>query len=293
MNGFYGDAGAGSGAWKIFKVSGNARFSLHPVEGWPSGPSVWIQSDNAPFDAGIYQQVAVTPGTGYHFSIPFAVMALNAKHWQDGDQVNRRVGIDPFGGTDANSANIVWSPDFFGMGRFEDDKLAVDAYAKSAKVTVFIRAINPYTDKHVDVYLDSPTLQVNTSMAPIQVTAPTATNAPPPATKAVPPTARPTQAPTEVAEQPTDEPADTPVPTETVAPSVTAEPQATAEPSDTPTKVPTRVRRATPTPMPTSEEEGTSINVLAVSLVGITGFVGIVGAGILFLLAFIYWRRAR
>lgn len=290
MNGFYGNGtGAGSGPWKIFKIAGLAGIDLAPVEGWPSGPSVHLRGSNSPFDAGIYQTVAVTPGTGYHFEVAWAVEQVDGKGYQNWYQINRQLGIDPFGGKDATSPNVQWSSDYFANGKFD---LAFDGYARASTMTVFIRVSNPYNDHVVDVYLDTATLHVNNDMAPISVAAPTATQPPaaptnPPPTKP-PATARPTRAPTQVAveETATDEPTDTPQPSATIAPTDTV------EPSDTPTKLPTRSRRATPTPAP-AVEASTSTNFLALGLIGLTGLGGIVAAGILFALAFVYWRRAR
>ncbi len=185
MDGFYGDAGAGSGPWKIFKASGTPAIDLAPVEGWPKGPSVRLHGNNAPFDAGIYQQVAVKPGTGYKFQVAWAVEQLDGKGWQDWYQVNRRLGIDPYGGTNPNASTVEWTGDYFANGKFD---LELSAYARAPTITVFIRVSNPYTDHVVDVFLDTATLHEDAGTPPIQVTPPTATPAPtqPPA-----PTARP------------------------------------------------------------------------------------------------------
>jgi hypothetical protein len=292
MDGFYGDAGAGSGAWKTFTVSGTARFDLAPVEGWPKGPSVHLRGNNTPFDAGIFQTVAVTPGVGYHFDLAWAVEQVDGKGWQSWYQVNRRLGIDPYGGKDANSPNVQWSPDYLGSGKFV---LALDGYAQGPTMTVFIRVNNPYTDHVVDVYLDTASLKENTGMPPIAVNAPTATQPPPPPTNPVPtnpvptnplPTARLISIPTQVAEGATE----TQVPTEVAAPSETLEPSETPLSSETSTRFPTRVRRPTPTPV---VEQGTFTRTQALVLVGAAGTVAIVVAGAFFILAFVYWLRSR
>ncbi len=290
FDGFYGNGtGAGSGPWKIAKISGNPSISLHPVEGWPSGPSVWFQSTNSPFDATIYQKVPATPGLAYHFNLPFAVVNLGGKGWNPSNQVNRRLGIDPYGGTDPNSSNIQWSPDYLGKGKVLE-QIDWDAYAQSSTITAFIRVTNPYTDIHVDVFVDSPSLVVNTGLPPMSVAAPTATNPPPtnpPPTKP-PATARPTAVPTEVAVEPTA----TDVPTATAVASATDAPTDVVEASDTPTRPPTRVRRSTPVPVPTVQAN-TSTNFLVLGLFSLVGLGGVAIAAILFGAAFVYWRRAR
>jgi len=44
---------------------------------------------------------------------------LNAVAWQDGYQINRKVGIDQAAATDPNSPAIKWSPDYFGSGNLQ------------------------------------------------------------------------------------------------------------------------------------------------------------------------------
>lgn len=298
MEGFYGDEGAGSGVWKISRIGGSPQISLHPVEGWPSGPSVWMQG-SAPFEAAIYQQVQVTPGHGYCLSIPFAVVALDGVGMHDGPVV-RKVGIDTLGGTDPNAGSITWSPDFTGKGRFDDDQLKVCEYAHAAVITAYIRVINQVDGKHVDVYLDSPALVEDTGMTPIQVnTAPTA------APTSVPPTEAPTKqvVPTDApAIEPTDAPTDVASAT-AVAPTPTERVEPTATELVVPTKLalPTRTRAAVAlsNPRPTraradatqnaasdssNENSGAEFGTLAViGLAGISGAIlmGIVAAVLL------------
>jgi hypothetical protein len=151
-------------------------------------------------------------------------------------------------------------------------------------MSVFIRVNNPYPDHVVDVYLDTASLTLNSGMPTIVVTAPTPTQ--PPATVAPPTLARPTHAPTAVAIAPTA----TEEPTETQPPTATVAPSETPEPSGTSTKIPTRVRRATPTPV---VEPETPSRVQALLLLGALGVVGIVLAGALFAFAFVYWRQSK
>lgn len=289
MEGFYGSAGAGSGPWKVFKLSGTPAIDLAPVEGWPKGPSVHLRGNNSTFDAGIRQTVAVTPGVGYHFDLAWAVETIDGKGWKDGYQINRRLGIDPYGGTDAGSANVQWSSDYVGSGKFA---LALDAYAQGPSLTVFIRVDNPYGDHVVDVYLDTPSLKENTSMPPIVVAAPTATQQSVPPTNP-PPTARPTREPTEVAEAPTEvvvEPTETEAPTETIEPSDTPQSVETPELSATSTKLPTRPRRPTPTAV---ADQTFFSRTQALVVVGGAGLIAVLLAGVLFILAFVYWLRSR
>lgn len=283
---FYGDEGAGSGVWKIFKLSGNPGIALHPTDAWPKGPSVWVKG-RAPFDGGIYQQVHVTPGKGYHFTLPYAVVNLDGKGWSEDNQVNRRLGIDPFGGTDANSPNVKWSADYFGKAKVTES-IDFDEYARADTITAFIRVTNPYTDKNVDVFIDTPALYENTGMAPIEVSAPTVTPPPPPPTL-VPPTAKPTLEP-----QPTDAPTDQTTPTEPPPPPTDApvvEPtatvsEATRAPRATRAQVarvestvrPARTRVASSSSSPSTGDTLPPASPFELGTVGLIGLVGISGA---------------
>lgn len=290
---FYGNEGAGSGAWKIF--GNTSSIGLNRSESWPAPPSVQIHSDHAGFDGGIYQRVAATPGTGYKFVVYWAVVMVDGKGMHE-SEINRRLGIDPFGGTDPNSGNIRWSPDYFGSGKFE---LEFQEYARSPFITVFVRVQNPYGDKVVDVFLDTATLDPEPGMPAIQVEAPSAT--PPPPTQTPPP---PTSPPTRVAQaQPTDVPTDEPEPTDepTIEPTATDEP--TLEPSDEPQPTRTRIARVAPTTRPTrvravssapasaSPNTGVSISPSQLGLLGVLGVGGVLGAGVLIGLAVILLRR--
>lgn len=275
---FYGNEGACSALWQCDNPSG---IGLTENEGWPKGPSLTFAGD-APFDRKVFQRVAVTPGKGYRFSCPFCVVNVNGQGWHDGDQVNRRLGIDPFGGTDPNSPNIKWSGDFFTKGRFEDDVLQVSEYARADHITVFIWVTNPYSDKHVDVFVDTPGLFEDSGMPPIQITQPTVTPPAPPPTN--PPAPKPTRVP------PTDAPEPTQAPTNAPTPEPTAKP--TQASTDTPTLQPTRkVAQAQPSARPTragaaiAPSNGQENAALAVfdnlGMFAVVGCVGVAGAFVL------------
>lgn len=279
---FYNPDGACSGAWKCFYVSAeHPGIGLSQAEGGRTIPSVIFKSTNTAFDAGLYQQVAVTPGVGYRFNILWAVERLNAVAWQDGYQINRKVGIDPTGGTDPNSPAIKWSPDYFGSGKFTDEDIVVSEYARTSTITVFIRVMNPYTDKVAEVYIDSASLIPNTDMPPIQVAQPTATIAP----TLSPPTAKPTREP-----QPTEAATDEPIPSDVPPPTqIAAEPTATvAEPTSAPRPTRTRVALAQPTARPArtriaasdSPEQNNAppLSIVELGALGVIGLVGISGA---------------
>ncbi len=117
--------------------------------------NMWSSYD---FDAGVYQQIAVTPGLDYAFDVGM-VTYWRGPGYPDTDGVMvKMVGIDPAGGTDPTAPGIVWSdPD-------SNDKfwayMDVAATAQSPTVTVFAKVSAPEntSSNHVDldmVYFDA------------------------------------------------------------------------------------------------------------------------------------------
>ena len=77
---------------------------------WGS-PALRMWSNGDTFVAGIYTQVGgLTPGNAYKASIGWAAP-------NEPDSFGRQLGIDPTGGTDPNSPNVVWGPMHRGPGR--------------------------------------------------------------------------------------------------------------------------------------------------------------------------------
>jgi hypothetical protein len=230
---FYTTGDGNPGVWKPYKISnpGPAIWKAS-TEGWPKGPSLWIYGDAIQFDGGVYQVVAVTPGHGYHFQVAWAVVRHGGVAVHDDSQLIRQVGIDPYGGTNPLSPNVQWSGEYTGSGKFAPE-LAIDQYAQTDHITIFLRAQNHYTDSRAEVFFDHAVLTEN-GAPPIAVAPPTAvpTVRPPTAT---PKPAAPTRTrvalvvPTSThAPEPTD--TATPPPTDTRAPTATRTPRATTTP---------------------------------------------------------------
>lgn len=186
----------------------------------------------ATHDAGVYQQVSgITPGTELRFSIYGHVFSNNLTDLdisEDDGGVAVRVGIDPTGGTDPFSSNIVYSEPFITYDSYIQYNII--ALAESETVTVFVRSTITEPVQNTVVFLDDAVLNVT------------------------PDSPQPTE---EVeTEEPTDEPVDSePTPTREVSDETeepTAEP--TTEEPDTPTSVPT----ATSVP-DTDDEDDTPI----------------------------------
>jgi hypothetical protein len=121
-----------------------------------------IWSNWVPFDAGLYQQVQVTPGDIYIASVEWAAFesrdpSTNEKN--EGEFIGRSIGIDPSGGTDPLSPNVVWSPVVWSQSRApKNDQgellLRVEAVAQVETITVFLRAQNPQSHGQDQVFFD-------------------------------------------------------------------------------------------------------------------------------------------
>jgi hypothetical protein len=235
---FSGDLPTG---WSSQVLSGQVTF--RPVTGSEShsayGQSSLLLTSGDAYVATIYTQVGgLQPGTAYKASIGWGAPAPPT------DSFGRQLGIDPTGGTDANSPNVVWGPMHWGDARGlnwppPDVNVDVSTVAQSPTITVFVKVDHNRAVPGSLIFLDAVSLFVD----PVQ---------PPPT--AVPPTAVP---PTETSvPKPRARlaPAATPVPTATPSPAATGTPTVTSTPppTATPTITPTPTQTYTPTALPTS-----------------------------------------
>ncbi len=234
--------------WTPFVLSGDVAYNVESSSGgahtfW-GPPSLKMASSGGTFKAGIFTQVQVSPGAGYRASIAWG--APNAP-----DHFGRQLGIDPTGGTDPNSPQVIWGPMHFGEGRIlnyppPDVNIDVKARAVNSTVTVFFLVDHPSSSGDNFIFIDVIALYPDES-APAAI-APADTPTP------EPPTAEPEPAAPEPAAVVAEEarvfvapPAtDTPLPTDTP----TATPTPTMEPTATPTITPSPT--ATPSPTPTA-----------------------------------------
>ncbi len=117
--------------------------------------------------AGVFQQVTVPANAQLRFTV--WGMAWSTGIAWDGPNsdvpysaeptpVNLRVGIDPTGGTDAFSPNIVWSGTLNPYDQYA--LLSVDAQAQGSLVTVFTYSSPNEPRKHNDIYWDDASLVV-------------------------------------------------------------------------------------------------------------------------------------
>ena len=274
--------------WNAFVISGRPDFTDVGCDS-PECPDQRIWSDGQTWDAGIYQQVNVTPGQGFRARVGW----FTPRCPQAGTV--GRIGIDPAGGSDPRAPSIVWNSwiqlqksNQFGIHQ-------ISAAAQSGTVTVFIQAQigtnctlreangTPITGNIV--WIDAAILVPDGSVAPAPTFTPT--SAPPAATST--PTSTPLIAPT--ATRPTATRTSTPVPptrtaSATNTTSATAKPVNTSTPAATATRAPTAtdspaalaatIRRVTATPgepqsvaFASAETEAT--NALTFGLLGASG----------------------
>jgi LysM repeat protein len=193
------------------------------------------------FDGGVYQRVTgLTRGAQLQFSI-FAYVWSSSQNdlnvSEDDGDVLVRVGIDPTGGTDPNSATIIWSAPTERYDAYS--QYSISATAGAAAATVFVQATIGAPVLNSFVYLDSALLTATSGDGGIL---PTNTSAPTP----VPPTATINVVATATTLAQTLN-APTRVPTNTAAAATTA-PTNTAS---APTTIPTNTASA-PTTIPTN-----------------------------------------
>lgn len=120
---------------------------------------------------GIRQTVTVTLGTWLKFSAfvqawqCYSYLACDGGRRSDQpSDMHLRIGIDPTGGIDVNSADIVWSAEQEAFDRWVP--FTVIAQAQADQVTVFTQggATFDYARMNNDVYLDDLALVVTTPM---------------------------------------------------------------------------------------------------------------------------------
>ncbi len=264
----------GTSGWTPFLEEGSADFAVLQGGGEchaPLCPAGYIVTQSH-FVGGIYQQVKVTPGNTYYANIVWLVFDSFANDNSVNSVVggiSRKIGIDPLGGADPRSPNIVWGPE----NTRNDCKICASqeatATAQADTITVFLRIDDRWRQRAAEkgynvppskdqFWLDDFGLkQVGGSAAPPPPTDTPVppTPVPPPPTDTpvpeipteVPATAEPQAAPAQLANAPTEEvaqaevsptpeaaaPTDTPAPVTPLAPPPTLTPSATPSPTAT------------------------------------------------------------
>ena len=224
--------------FKEYVLSGDLDFSQDTDTTW-GAPSLRMWSDGGTFHAGIYTQVGgLQAGEAYKASIGWAVGDGYASF-------GRRLGIDPTGGTDPNSANIVWSQFYRDKGKMlnrpspDPSNIDVSAVARSSTITVFLDVDHNYSAPPNWFFADALGLYVDP-------------NAPPPPPTAVPTSTRAPVVVAQVQPSPTRRPTASPTASPTATATSTAMPTLTPTATTTPTDTPTPTQTYTPAPTATA-----------------------------------------
>ena len=155
--------------WMDTRTFANSHLGCGWVERIEGDTSQLVFSSE-PYSAGLWQRVTgLTPGLGYGFhAAMLTIYETSAQEPVDGTMI-KQVGIDPAGGTDPRSANIVWSePNGEDQAWDIDNRTAI--FAGGPAATVFIRLISQYASGYPSLlnlsFLDSAILaQTGTVMA--------------------------------------------------------------------------------------------------------------------------------
>ena len=222
--------------WAPFVETENKPQFLRGKERTKGQSSQRIWSDYVPFRAGIYQRVTgVTPGQNYIARAEMLSIFGVGDTPVPGMNMGKQIGLDPHGGEDASSSNVIWSDVSWEDRAWQEGERAlwVSAIAEADAVTLFIRVDNVYGGHNDLFYIDEVTLHSSqaTPTAATQTPSPTATVTPPPSSTA------------------------TFVPLETLTPSATPLPLVTA--TSTPVLTPTQVNEEQPSSSAGSEEAPT------------------------------------
>jgi hypothetical protein len=253
----------GLSGWQPFTESGGANITYLQGGGEchaPQCPAAYIVVENT-FVGGIFQQVQVGAGNTYYTNINWLVFDSLVNDASINDAVDggigRRIGIDPFGGTDSTSPNIVWSTDNWRTDCKTCQVEFVTATAQADVITVFIRIDDTWRQRAAEKGFQVPTSKDQFWLDEVglkQIAGDAA------------PAIQPLEAP------PTDAPTNEPVPTDTpavseatpTAPKLEVTPTATpttAEPS--PVSEAAETQPVSPLGTPTEPAEGTEAAVIA------------------------------
>lgn len=206
-------------------------------------------------EGGIFQRVTgVASGTQYTFSIYAWVWSTSFDDRDVSDEdggVILQVGIDPQGGTDGQSASIIWSPAITQYDAF--NQYTVTATAGGSAITVFVRSSVSFPVQYNNIYVDDAVLVAGTTTGNVPTNTPVPptntpaapTNTPvPPTNTPVPPTntsqpAAPTNTPIPATNTPQPAaPTNTPAaPTNTAPPAAPTNTPIPAQPTATPVVV--------------------------------------------------------
>jgi hypothetical protein len=155
--------GVGVG-WKRFVLSGSPTFANTIEYFWPGaehteGETSQLIISKAAFGAGLYQQInGVTVGKPYAAKAAMLTFFESSAPPTHDGIMEKLLGIDPYGGTNPDSSNVVWSPvDAHDEAPWVDVRVA--AVAESTTITLFVRVncLQPVSHPSLDnqVFIDA------------------------------------------------------------------------------------------------------------------------------------------
>jgi len=122
----------------------------------------WFSSF-ATHTAGVYQRVeGIRSGAKLMFSAWLQAFSSNTDDFSHSrGRYRMRIGVDPYGGVDSESPDIVWSDDGDSIQPYDEYvKLEVQTAAKSDRCTVFVWGQAEWGVKHNNGYVDDCLLTV-------------------------------------------------------------------------------------------------------------------------------------
>ncbi len=111
-----------------------------------------------PFDALVYQQVAVTPGTAYSVSGWMVSLCGGSAIPNDcpaGYYMAKMLGLDPNGGANPAASSVIWVEDRRNFTESRWANLRLGATAQNDKITVFARIVSPYRWHGAHAFVDA------------------------------------------------------------------------------------------------------------------------------------------
>jgi LysM repeat protein len=167
--------------WGFVKIAGKVDADRQAFAPYAySAPTFWtMRSTYSTFQAVGYQPVSgVTPNVTYRAGAYVWVWTCNDAQWScipsnaprfshQESGARARIGIDPLGGNDPNSGNVVWGPWVQSFDKYTG--ITIDAVAKSTNLTVFLMVDSGQAMAFNEFYWDDAFLQAVTP-APNQAT---------------------------------------------------------------------------------------------------------------------------
>ncbi len=282
--------------WYPWFVRGDARFnrepefkledtslSLTPFRAHSGRYSQKFFTTWATHTAGFWQQVAVPRGQTVNFSIWVQLYTGQADGFngteflsdpKEPGNYRAYVGIDPFGGTDALSPNVIWSEPFMTYDTWTE--LGISAVALNDRVTVFTKGQPEWSVKHNDSFWDDACLVVSAAEAQAATVTATSvaatTSAPagsPTPTRTRSATSTPTRMPPTPSATLTARPTSTATATPTATATLTRPPTTTPRGGPPTTGAATGPPTTTPTPVPAAQATTDPIGVALIALVAL------------------------